>query len=115
MTVKLSDIRDAREILNGVIIPTPILADDNFPKKSARALSQSRMSAKKRLVQDRGAYTRFHRLSDDEKRRGVICASAGNHAQGVALAAQMHDIKRPSFCLSSRADEITATKITARK
>ena len=36
----------------------------------------------------RGAYNRIVRLSDAERRRGVICASAGNHAQGVALAAK---------------------------
>ncbi len=36
----------------------------------------------------RGAYNRMAQLSADERRRGVICASAGNHAQGVALAAQ---------------------------
>ncbi|WP_137311767.1 pyridoxal-phosphate dependent enzyme, partial [Staphylococcus aureus] len=36
----------------------------------------------------RGAYTRVARLSDEQKARGVITASAGNHAQGLALAAQ---------------------------
>ena len=36
----------------------------------------------------RGAYNRIARLLDDERRAGVICASAGNHAQGVALSAQ---------------------------
>jgi len=37
----------------------------------------------------RGAYTRISRLSDDERARGVVAASAGNHAQGVALAARL--------------------------
>ncbi len=41
----------------------------------------------------RGAYNRMVRLSDDDKRRGVIAASAGNHAQGVALAAKKLGIK----------------------
>lgn len=36
----------------------------------------------------RGAYNRMSQLSEDEKARGVVCASAGNHAQGVALSAQ---------------------------
>ncbi len=36
----------------------------------------------------RGAYNKMSRLSEDERRRGVICASAGNHAQGVALSAR---------------------------
>jgi threonine dehydratase len=37
----------------------------------------------------RGAYTRIARLTDDERARGVVAASAGNHAQGVALAARL--------------------------
>jgi threonine dehydratase len=41
----------------------------------------------------RGAYNRIAQLTEDERRRGVIAASAGNHAQGVALAAQRLDIR----------------------
>ncbi|MFE8070662.1 threonine ammonia-lyase, biosynthetic [Marinobacteraceae bacterium S3BR75-40.1] len=41
----------------------------------------------------RGAYNKIAQLSDEEKKRGVICASAGNHAQGVALAATELGIK----------------------
>src|SRR5436190_16692903 len=41
----------------------------------------------------RGAYNRIARLSESERRRGVITASAGNHAQGVALSAQRLGIK----------------------
>src|SRR6204780_4959069 len=40
----------------------------------------------------RGAYNRIAQLSDSHARRGVVCASAGNHAQGVALAAQRRGI-----------------------
>ena len=36
----------------------------------------------------RGAYNKIHRLSEEERRRGVVACSAGNHSQGVALAAQ---------------------------
>src|SRR3954466_7197455 len=45
----------------------------------------------------RGAYLRMSRLSPDEKIAGVVAASAGNHAQGVALAAQMLGIKATVF------------------
>jgi threonine dehydratase len=41
----------------------------------------------------RGPLNKFTLLSDEEKRRGVVCSSAGNHAQGVALAARIHGIK----------------------
>ena len=45
----------------------------------------------------RGAYLRMSRLTDEEKARGVVAASAGNHAQGVALAAQMLGIRATVF------------------
>ncbi len=45
----------------------------------------------------RGAYTRMSRLSDEEKARGVVAASAGNHAQGVALAAQLLGLRSTVF------------------
>ncbi|MGK5115517.1 MULTISPECIES: threonine ammonia-lyase [unclassified Geodermatophilus] len=45
----------------------------------------------------RGAYTRLARLTPDERSRGVVAASAGNHAQGVALAAQLLGIEATVF------------------
>ncbi|MGY1820395.1 threonine ammonia-lyase [Geodermatophilus sp. SYSU D00079] len=45
----------------------------------------------------RGAYTRLARLSPEERARGVVAASAGNHAQGVALAAQLLGIRATVF------------------
>lgn len=45
----------------------------------------------------RGAFNRMAQLSDDEKARGVVAASAGNHAQGVALAAQILGIQATVF------------------
>src|SRR5690348_12260424 len=45
----------------------------------------------------RGAYLRMSRLSAEERAAGVVAASAGNHAQGVALAAQLLDIKATVF------------------
>ena len=40
----------------------------------------------------RGPLNKCRLLTDEEKRRGIICSSAGNHAQGVALAARIHNI-----------------------
>ena len=40
----------------------------------------------------RGPLNKCRLLTDDEKQRGIICSSAGNHAQGVALAARLYDI-----------------------
>ncbi|MBQ8322933.1 MAG: threonine ammonia-lyase [Clostridia bacterium] len=59
----------------------------------------------------RGAYYKMTRLSDEEKQRGVIACSAGNHAQGVALAAQKNGIKAV-ICLPDGApiSKVEATK-----
>ena len=59
----------------------------------------------------RGPMNKFAQLTDEQKRRGVICSSAGNHAQGVALAAQRHGIKAV-VCMAENA---TPSKIEATK
>ena len=41
----------------------------------------------------RGPLNKFPQLTEEQRRRGVICSSAGNHAQGVALAARIHGMK----------------------
>jgi threonine dehydratase len=53
----------------------------------------------------RGPLNKFAQLSEDEKRRGVICSSAGNHAQGVALAARIHGI-HAVVCMAANADAV---------
>lgn len=112
MTVKLSDIEDAQEILRNIIIPTPILADARLSREiGANAFLKAECLQKSGSFKIRGAYNKIHRLSPEEKQRGVIAASAGNHAQGVALAAQLHDIKAtivlPQFAPLTK---ITATR-----
>lgn len=59
----------------------------------------------------RGSYYKMSRLSDEEKARGVIACSAGNHAQGVALSAQRNGIKAV-ICLPDGApiSKVEATK-----
>ena len=54
---------------------------------------------------------KFAQLTDEQKRRGVICSSAGNHAQGVALAPKLHGIKAV-VCMAENA---TPSKIEATR
>jgi threonine ammonia-lyase medium form len=89
-TVTLDDVRAAQQVLDGVVRRTPL--------ESSRALSD-RVGGSVHLKCEnlqragsfkiRGAYTRMSRLTTTEQQRGVVAASAGNHAQGVALAAQL--------------------------
>jgi len=59
----------------------------------------------------RGPLNKFAHLSDEEKRAGVICSSAGNHAQGVALAAALHGIR----AVVVMAENATPAKIEATR
>jgi threonine dehydratase len=94
VTVTLNDIRSAREALRGVIAETPTLRDEAlstelgvpvFLKAECLQLAGS--------FKIRGAYNKINSLSAAERAKGVIAPSAGNHAQGVALAAQIHGIR----------------------
>lgn len=92
--ITIEDVRTARRLLEPVINATPL--------EFSRALSD-RVGADCYLKCEnlqragsfkiRGAYTRMSRLGSQERERGVVAASAGNHAQGVALAAQLLGIK----------------------
>jgi threonine dehydratase len=59
----------------------------------------------------RGPLNKFQRLTKEQKQRGVVCSSAGNHAQGVALAAALHGIK----AVVVMAENATPSKIEATK
>ena len=85
-----ADVRAARELLAGVVSQTPVAG--------ARALSarcggpvwfKCENLQRTGSFKIRGAYTRIARLDPEQRAKGVVAASAGNHAQGVALAAQM--------------------------
>jgi threonine dehydratase len=94
MTVKLSDIQDARNILNGIINPTPVISDERLSAElRARVYLKAECLQRSGSFKIRGAYNTISRLTDEEKKRGVVTGSAGNHAQAVALAARLHNIK----------------------
>jgi threonine dehydratase len=97
-TVTLADIEEAREVLRGVAVETPM-----EESRWLSALAGGPVSLKCENLQRtgsfkaRGGYLRLSRLSEDERSHGVVAASAGNHAQGVALAAQLLGIKATVF------------------
>ena len=94
MTVQLSDIEAARELLKGIIIPTPIIADEKLSAEiGASAFLKAECLQRGGSFKVRGAYNKITRLTGEEKKRGVVTASAGNHAQGVALAARLNKTK----------------------
>src|SRR5688500_9235614 len=94
MVVTLVDIEAARERLEGIINPTPIISDGRMADElGVPSYLKAECLQRGGSFKVRGAYNKISRLSDEEKSRGVIAASAGNHAQGVALAARLNGIK----------------------
>ena len=94
----LADIEEAREALRGVSIQTP-MEESRWLSGLAGGpvLLKAENLQRTGSFKIRGAYLRISRLSPEERANGVVAASAGNHAQGVALAAQMLDIKATVF------------------
>src|SRR5678816_560983 len=94
MAVDLYAIRQARDMLQDIIRPTPLLADALLSNElGASIFLKAECLQRSGSFKVRGAYNKISRLSDDEKSRGVVTGSAGNHAQAVALAARLHGIK----------------------
>jgi threonine dehydratase len=86
--VGLEDIRRARAVIDGVVTATPVLSAGAISRwTGTRVLLKAENLQRTGSFKLRGAVNRMATLSDDERSRGVVAASAGNHAQGVALAA----------------------------
>ncbi len=89
LPVTFEDVRAAAERLRGVAHRTPVLTSHTFDALTGRAVFfKCENFQRGGSFKFRGAYNRLSQLSADEKRRGVVAFSSGNHAQGVALAAQ---------------------------
>ncbi|MEO8329703.1 MAG: threonine ammonia-lyase [Candidatus Nanopelagicales bacterium] len=88
--ITVADIEAARTLIDGIIRHTPVTRLRPLSELCGGPVYLKCENLQRAgSFKIRGAYTRLSRLSDDEKQRGVVAASAGNHAQGVALAAQM--------------------------
>ncbi|WP_235503549.1 threonine ammonia-lyase [Aeromicrobium sp. Root344] len=94
----LNDVRAARKLLDGVTEVTPMAHSRWLSSRtSTQVFLKAENLQRTGSFKIRGAYVRISRLSEDERARGVVAASAGNHAQGVALAASLLGIKATIF------------------
>jgi threonine dehydratase len=107
-----SAFEEARARMGTRVYRTPLL--------TSRRLSEATgldIRLKAELFQRTGSYkirgplNKFASLGDEQKRRGVVCSSAGNHAQGVALAAAIHGIK----AVVVMAENATPSKVAATR
>lgn len=87
MELCLEDINRAVDCLQGVVKPTELQYSERLSNKYGAEIYLKREDQQQcRSFKVRGAYNRIFSLTDEEKASGVVCASAGNHAQGVAYS-----------------------------
>ncbi|WP_435180829.1 threonine ammonia-lyase [Halorussus sp. AFM4] len=93
--VTVADVAAARERLADVVHRTPLDRSTTFAERSGAASVGLKLENVQRTgsFKLRGAYNRMAKLSPAERDRGVVTASAGNHAQGVALAGRLLDVE----------------------
>lgn len=112
MKVTLQDIKDAKETIKDIVKKTDILESAKLSAMTgANVFYKCENLQKTGSFKVRGACNKIANLTDEEKANGVIASSAGNHAQGVALGAQMTGIKA-TIVMPATAPlaKVTATK-----
>lgn len=88
------NIKKARMSLKDVIKDTPLIYSDFYSKENkCNVFIKPENFQITGSFKIRGAYNKIANLSDEECKNGIICSSAGNHAQGVAFSAQRRGVK----------------------
>ncbi|MBL4639582.1 MAG: threonine/serine dehydratase [Kordiimonadaceae bacterium] len=94
LAVSYDDIVAAAKRIEGVAVKTPLIESPALNALvGGRVLLKAENLQRVGAFKFRGAFNRLSQLSDDEKAKGVVAWSSGNHAQGVAAAGQILDIK----------------------
>src|ERR671910_2488631 len=111
-TLSLRDFQEVRARIAPHIKRTPLLTSRQLNELTGYDVRlKAEMFQRVGSYKIRGPLNKFALMSPEDKKRGVVCSSAGNHAQGVALAAQIHGI-RAVVCMASNA---TPAKIAATR
>lgn len=93
-SVGIENINRAAQNLKNVIVRTPLLPNPLLSDRYEANIQLKREDLQVvRSYKIRGAYHKIHSLSEEQLQFGVVCASAGNHAQGVAMACQKKGIR----------------------
>jgi len=92
--ISLSDIQSAQKYISGKLNRTPMLSSSTFSKMTGLDLRfKAEIFQKTGSFKPRGVLNKVRSLTADERAKGLIAVSAGNHAQAVAYAAQIEQIK----------------------
>lgn len=90
----LDAFEEATEVVKNVIAETNLMHSDYFSEQCGNKVYLKPENMQKTgAYKIRGAYYKISTLSDEEREKGLITASAGNHAQGVAYAAKVYGCK----------------------
>jgi threo-3-hydroxy-L-aspartate ammonia-lyase len=93
LSLTLDSVRAAASRLEGVARRTPALTSPELDREAgARVVVKAECLQRTGSFKFRGAFNAIASLGPDERRRGVVAVSSGNHAQAVALAAKLHEI-----------------------
>ncbi|HUH08081.1 MAG TPA: threonine ammonia-lyase [Egibacteraceae bacterium] len=96
--VSIDDLEAAAKRLADVAVRTPVEESRAVSEAAGmRAVLKCEHLQRTGSFKLRGAYNRIVGMSEEERARGVVCASAGNHAQGVALAARILGVRAKVF------------------
>lgn len=96
--IPIESILKAQKNIKKVVVKTPLDFMENYSKKYDASVFFKREDLQSvRSYKIRGAYNRIKNLSKEELKNGVVCASAGNHAQGVALSCKSLGVKGVIF------------------
>src|SRR5258707_8287421 len=91
MPVSLAEFEEAASHVSRHAYHTPLLTSRTLSERTGYDVRlKAEMFQKGGSFKVRGPLNKFRHLTSEQKQRGVICSSAGNHAQGVALAAAFH-------------------------
>ncbi len=98
MQITLKQIEEASERLSSVVARTPLQLSKRLSREYNATVYLKREDLQEvRSFKIRGAYNKMSSLTKEERERGVVCASAGNHAQGVAYSCSALKIKGTIF------------------
>src|SRR4030095_7228139 len=112
LTLTLPDFQRVRERIAPHIKRTPLLTSSQLSELTGFDIRmKAEMFQRVGSYKIRGPLNKFALMPEEQKQRGVVCSSAGNHAQGVALAAKIHGI-RAVVCMAANA---TPAKVAATK
>jgi threonine dehydratase len=107
-----ADFEQARARMGEQVYHTPIITSRLLSEKTGYDVRlKAELFQRGGSYKIRGPMNKFALLTEEQKRRGVICSSAGNHAQGVALAAARYGIK----AVVVMAENATTSKIDATR